>query len=882
MVTSSHATPLGRAAVALMLSCAPSALARAPDPPPVPTGPVLGLAHEAEPLSTQDAPDPDSDSENPAGKSGPVTAQTTDADALFQQVFGKERPAIAAGTYAVQIDRIYVGDFAIDPGRDGGVLDSKVLHTALIPVAIDDTKTRLVELAAQDTVRFEDLRALDFDVVFDPGRLVLRIEVPPERRTARELALRTARRRADLDYVEQARISAYVSARAGVDIIERSSFADTGLGGLAADIDTGLNIGGIALQGRFRYDERRARKFSRQDVRLTYDDTEHLIRYELGDLSVGRRPFQLAPRIAGIAAFREFPIDPYRNIRPTPEQGFQLDEPARVEVILNGAPVRTYELNSGRYSLRDFPLVPSAANDVELRITYASGRTEMLIYPAFYDIELLEPGLVDFAFNAGVSYRDENGRRIYDTGDYNVIGYVRRGFTDRLTAGLSWEGNRHFDTVGAETVWASPLGSLAVNASTNIRNPGFDTGRLAIQYAWRDTDPVRGRAIDAQAILTGSRYRTLNQLFGANIIGLSAQARAGQMIGPRLRATAYGGYEDAREFGERYYGGFSASYQLAFGALSFGAEYQGGTNAEGAIFRLAFSMPLGPGTATASYTTQDNAFRADYTRLTALGVGSVGLSGGLERRDGFDRQFVRANYIGNRFEGAIEQLRVNGTDGLEDIRTAVNFGTALYMADGAFGIGRPITNSFALVSIDEKAGDYQIAVEPRRGFGSTETYYTAYSGALGPAVVPTLPPYFDRTLQVDAPDAPAGTSVGGQVFALRPGYRSGYRLEVGSEANVSLVGTLTYADGTPLAFVTGTARPIEAREAADAIPVFTNASGRFFLEGLVAGETYVLSFSDASSPTDTILSVPDDSLGIVRLAEPVATGLIAPQEGEEQ
>ncbi|WP_131453153.1 fimbrial biogenesis outer membrane usher protein [Aurantiacibacter arachoides] len=828
----------------------------------------------------QDRPTTNPEQESTTADRQPVVAESVDADALFRQIFGTDRPVTAAGIYAVQVDQIYVGDFAIDPGNGGGTIDPQLLRTALIPVAVGDTKVALEQLATQDSVGFDDLRALDFEVVFDPGRLALQIAIPPERRNARDLALRTARSRAELDYVDQADISAYLSARAGIDVIEQSSFADTGLGGLAADIDAGFNIGGVALQARFRYDERR--NFSRQDVRLTYDDTENLIRYELGDLSVGRRPFQLAPRIAGIAAFREFPIDPYRNIRPTPEQGFQLDEPARVEVILNGAPVRTYDLNSGRYNLRDFPLIPSAANDIELRITYASGRTEVLVYPAFFDIELLDPGLVDFALNAGVSYRDDGGRRIYDTGDYNVIGYVRRGFTDTLTAGLSWEGNRHFDTVGAEAVWASSFGSFAFNASTNIRDPGFDTSRFAVQYAWRDTDSVRGRAIDAQAILTGSRYRTLNQLFGGNVISVSAQARAGQMIGQRLRATIYGGYEDAREFGERYYGGLSASYQLPFGALSLGAEYQGGTNADGAIFRLAYSMPLGPGTATASYTTQDNAFRADYTRLTALGVGSVGLSGGIERRDDFDRQFIRANYIGNRFEGTLEQVRVHGSNGLDDIRTVVNFGTALYMADGMFGIGRPISNSFALVDIDERAGDYQIAVEPRRGFGSTETYYTAYSGALGPAVVPTLPPYFDRSLQVDAPDAPAGTSLGGQVFALRPGYRSGYALKVGSAANVSLVGTLTFADGSPLAFFTGSVRSSDGNDDNDAAQVFTNAAGRFFLDGLVAGESYVLTFPGQSISEGTILAVPEDALGIVRLDDPVATRLMPHEEGEER
>ena len=131
-----------------------------------------------------------------------------------------------------------------------------------------------------------------------------------------------------------------------------------------------------------------------------------------------------------------------------------------------------------------------------------------------YDIELLEPGLVDFGFNAGVSYRDEDGRRVYDDGDYNVIGYVRKGLSPTLTAGLTWEGNRDFDTVGFDAVWASPIGSFAINSATNIRNPKPSSSRLALQYSWRDTDRARSRTIDAQVVMTGEDYQTLNRIFG--------------------------------------------------------------------------------------------------------------------------------------------------------------------------------------------------------------------------------------------------------------------------------------------------------------------------------------------------------------------------------
>ena len=804
-----------------------------------------------------------------------------DPDSIYRRIFGKERPLTAAGRYSVIVDNINVGEYAMDPERDGGSVEVRLLTAALIPVAIDETEVSLQRLATKQQVAFDDLRALGLVVAFDPGELALRITIPPDRRDARQLLLRGARNRATQQYVSQAETSAHVSARSGIDLVEDSSNDRTGFRGFVTDIDTGINIGGVALQARFRYDDRRTRKFSRRDVRLTYDDVERQIRYEFGDLSVGRRPFQLAPRIAGISAYREFPIDPYRNIRPVAEQGFQLDEPARVEVYLNGAPVRTYELGAGRYNLRDIPLVPSAANDVELRLTYASGRVEVLAFPAFYDIELLEPGLVDFGFNAGVSYRDEDGRRIYDDGEYNVIGYVRKGLTPTLTAGLTWEGNRHFDTVGIEAVWASPIGSFALNSSTNIRSPKPNSSRVALQYAWRDADRTRGRAIDAQVVLTGKDYRTLNEIFGGNNVRLTSQVRAGQSFGPRWRGQVYGGYEDAREFGERYYAGANISHQFKFGTLSFGAEYQKTPEDSGPVVRLSYSMPLGSGNVSASYLSQDSSARAEYTRLAALGVGAIGVAGGIERRDDFDRQYARLSYIGNRFEAGFEQVHATADDGFRDLRSRLTFGTSLVMADGVVALGRPVSNSFAILSVDEKADDYRIAVEPRRGFGSSKTLYSAYSDWLGPAVVPTLSPYFNRSLQVDAPDAPAGISLGGQVFAIKPGFRSGFHLEVGSGANASLLGTLYGIDGEPIAFGVGEAVRLGAADAAP-LQLFTNGSGRFFLEGIVAGEIYSLHIGLDGEALEALVSVPADTVGILRLSDPVILGSQNPSSGEKR
>lgn len=835
----------------------------------------------------------DASNENPSALNGQSpesqeqeSQSQNSIDNIFKQVFGKERPALGQGNYVVLIEDINVGDYLVTPANSGqvGSVDASFVKTVLAPITVEETADLLKALASgKDNVTFDELRELGLTVEFDNAQLVLRIDVPAAIRTVRSLNLRSLRNRSDIELVEQSDFSGYASVRAGTTVVEDSRSSETGFTRFAADIDLALNVHSLVAEAELRYDDNRRKKFSRGDIRLTYDDRESLVRYEVGDLSVGRRPFQNAPRIAGISAFRNFNINPYLNIRPSPEQAFEIDRSARVEVLLNGVPIRTYDLRSGRYNLRDFPLIPSAGNDIELRITYASGESELRSYPAFYDIELLAPGLFDFAANLGLPYRNDDGVRRYDDNNYNGTAFVRYGFTPTLTGGLNWEGDRFFNLVGGEIVWASPVGTFGVNSSTNISSFNPDHSQISFQYRWRDTDIVRDRSIDATVTLTGKNYRTLNQIFGGSFIAKQARFRIGQKITSQSRLQFFAGYDEFRD-GQRdgYYIGTNYSHQFRFGSVSASAEYRRSDDRSGPVFRIGLSIPLGRSSLTSSYTSEDNAARIEYNRLASVGANSFGFSAGSERRDGSDRQFGRATYTGNRFEGSVEQISSNYfSDRDRDLRTEVTFGTAIVMADGQFGISRPVRNSFAIVRANEKAGDYQLAVEPRTGFGSSKTQYSAYSGALGPAVVTTMTPYFNRSLQVDAPDAPAGTSLGGQVFSVNPGYRSGFDLEVGSARNVSLVGNMVDRDGDPLVFITAQAQDTASgAKGAEATQIFTNAKGRFFLEGVEAGQTYNITVTADEQTASKVVTIPEDVTGIYKLDGDLFYDLDVQSKGE--
>lgn len=785
------------------------------------------------------------------------------ADQIFKRMFGKDRPPAASGRYPVIVDGMNSGEAMVDPNGRGSI-SSDFLKARIEPLLLPDAVSEMRGAYGSVQVSFETLRALGYEVRFDAGQLVLVISVPMVKRSARILPLNPPHINSTVSFAEQADLSAYASFRGGFDVVQRSRDGK-GVSGFATDLDLGVNVNGIFAQARIRYDESAKRRLSRGDVRITYDDVSSLVRYELGDLSVNRRPFQVGPRIAGFSAYREYRINPYLDYRTSGEKAFELDTASRVEVVVNGVPVRTFSLSSGRYLLRDLPLVSSATNDVELRITGASGEQRLITFPAFTDIDLLDVGRTEFAVNAGLPYRDRDGVRSYDSSNFNLMGFFRRGFNQTLTAGLSLEADKDIALLGGEVSWASPIGTFNVNGSFDMRHAGVDSASISVQYALRSADYVRGSFADAQIILTGKDFRTLDRIIGGPPSSIFARARAGTTLSESLRVQVTGSYERVRDpqAGERWTVGGSAFRQIGRISLTGSLDYEKDRGRTGLVGRLSLFIPLGRGTLSSNFVSRDGAMRLDYVHPPAAGVGSFGYAAGAERRDGADRQYARASYVGNRFDASLEQTRT-ASRGDVDVRTGVSFGSAIVMADGMFAISRPISSSFAIVGKGKGVSD-RLAIEPRSGLGGMDVRYSAFADALGPGVVPDLPSYYERQIEAGTLPGPGGGTPIGEVFNIKPGLRSGYRLMVGStNPAVSMLGILIDRNAKLLSMASGEMRKVGASPDAPSALVFTNASGRFFAEGLEPGAHYDVVMSSGGDPERFMIKVPSEVSGIWR------------------
>ena len=849
---------------------------------------AIAAAMAAGPVSAQDVSVPGTD----AVQNDKSDAVSMTSEEIFRKMFGQDPPPVAINRFTVLIDGLNEGEALIDPQEDGWI-ESGFLKREVLPLLLPEAAAALEPLLSEERVLFSTLKTLSYDIVFDRRDLVLSLGIPFDLRGERVVLLGRRPNAVVVDVIPQADVSAFVSVRGGFDWIQQAPTESKGLSGFVADIDTALNVKGLVLEGEFRLSEDGDRFFSRRDVRLTYDDVDNLVRYEVGDLSIGSRPHQSVPDIAGFAAFREFRIDPYTDPRPVGERGLVLERAARVDVIVNGARARSVNLPAGRYSLRDFPIVPSAINDVEFLITYASGETERVIFPAFTTIDLLEKDRTEFGINVGVPYDDIEDIRRYDTGNFNLVGFYRKGITSTLTAGGSIEADKDILVVSGEASWASPVGSLGLIVSNNLHNPGLESGRLSLQYNYLSTDPFSGMSIDGLLIVTGEEYRTLDRLFDGPDARVFASGRVSKVLDAKTRVQFGGSYalsSDRNTLGEReesWTASAALSRQIGPATLTGGLDWTtGGSRGSDLVGRIGLFVPLGRHSGSASYVSRDNTFRADIRRSARSAVGGFGYGAGFQRNDGGDQQYLRANYIGNRFEVAAEQMRIR-SEGDTDLRTGFTFGTALVTAGGKVALSRPVENGFAIIGNGTEV-DTRLAIEPRSSPLGGERAYAAYSDFLGDGVVPDLPAYFIRRIEVEAPDAPVGAGLNGEVFVLKPGYKAGYALEVGTAGGtVSALGNLIFSDGTPAGMISGSVRRLDAISkngtvetsdtSADGV-FFTNSGGRFFVEGLDPGQAYEILIEVDGDPQRFVLTAPEDAFGIWRIEEPIVIEGDAPGE----
>jgi outer membrane usher protein len=713
-------------------------------------------------------------------------------------------------------------------------------------------------MGSRPQVPASELAALGYPLQYDSATFGLRITVPPDRRERQTISVSGGFDPAAGVLAEPAGFSAYVTAFLNQDYVY--SGANKGFATPNLILDSAVRYGGFVLENEGNWRGR----FDREGTRLVYDDLRRTARYTAGDLEPVSRGFAGSTPMAGLSISRVYSdLDPQRNVQPRGQRSFTLVRPSTVETIVNGQSVQQARLGPGTYDIRDFPFA-QGSNDVRLVIRDDTGAQNVISFSINFDRTLLARGLTEFGLYVGVEAPfTARGRRY--TGDPVASGFFRRGLTDELTAGGNFQVTSQGAVVGGELVWAAPVGTISVNAAGS-RLDGIGGG-YALNIGYERVLGASGRTnrtVVATFQTTSRRFGNPGAFSINNPYSYEFGLTYSQSVGRDHYVSADAFYSIGRaavrdQSSFRLTWGWRASRRIllttellyehrpAFSALNsgFGA-------------RVALTYRFGrTSTGTAEVDTLRDRERLTYQLADGRGVGAFNISGSVDRVDGATALNASVSTTRNRAEIGLAHLTSFDPDGrITDQRTSLRAGASLAIADGHVALSRPIYDSFAIFGPHPTLGGAPVYVNPR------DSDYLARSGAFGGAVAPELSAYTPQALTYDVPRAPTGYDLGNGAVQVRPPYRSGYFIQVGSDYSITYLGRLLDADGAPIGLLAGQAHE-EGRPNRPPVQMFTNSAGRFAIQGLRPGR-WRIEMPRENGVIVYHIDVPEGARGLVR------------------
>lgn len=727
-------------------------------------------------------------------------------------------------------------------------LSEPAVQCATLKSAVGDRLTSAIrELIAglpDGFVPLDEIRARGLDASLDVERLVIVLkaaegarERPPSHGTftmGAQNELHPSQR------LPEAAVSAFMNIR-----LQQTLQADGDAVGrdrpFTADVQSVLNIRGWALSANTLYSTRPSvarSHWSLGDLSLVHDIPERALRWTIGDLSAPIGSLQAGTRMGGVSLSREFTIQPYENFQPTGTAAFQLQEPATVEVFLNGVRMRTLKLEPGSYTMEDFNLA-AGANDLVLHITSSSGRFEEINLTQFTARTLLRAGVSEFSYAAGfpMAASEEEAfalgsapwlRKFYQR-DPVFSGFFRRGFTDAFTGELDVQGASYWQRVGAGLDLASAAGAFELHGALNAHEAAKSA--LSFSAAWERgfhhaSLRLSTAYADAQFVQTAPELTVPSRLAWNHAVTVSAPLPRGV----DWTASAY--YQTLRSAPAAWGGVTRLSRRFGpfIGSLSLQARTSGGRTETTGFVTITWMQP------------------PEWSVRTVLGAGDSALNPGFSteasytRRDGsrfyFADAAVESDQEGDHYRGGLRyqdnllqaelvHRQVYGSVFGQQERSAETVATlefALASADGAWGVTRHVDDGFAVVTTHRRWRDVTLGIDP---------VFSGYDHLVKPpmcsAVLGQLHAYRESTSFIQTVDSDQVLDNSDYIFF--PSYRRGTRVVIGSDAVYTVRGTLLASDGS----VAGYRAIVLSREGVPEVSAFTNIAGRFVAGPLVPG-----------------------------------------------
>ena len=200
----------------------------------------------------------------------------------------------------------------------------------------------------------------------------------------------------------------------------------------------------------------------------TLTDPKRMTSLTAGDYTTSALTWSRSTRLAGLQFRRDFDLRPDLITMAVPEFAGSAAVPSSVEIYLNNARRFSRSVQSGPFSVVGMP-VTTGADEARVVVTDENGNSTVTQTRFFVSDRLLQPGLLDYSFEAGVP------RTGYGTSHDRYAGKVygsasaRYGLTNYLTFEGHAEGGTDLANGGAGVAFS--LGSWGVATLAGARAP---------------------------------------------------------------------------------------------------------------------------------------------------------------------------------------------------------------------------------------------------------------------------------------------------------------------------------------------------------------------------------------------------------------------------
>lgn len=747
----------------------------------------------------------------------------------------------------IEILKKYVStpNLGLDQLDAQSVIESKFGEKKWIPLSYFDTTT--------------------YKITYDSSRLELRLTVPPEIRIVQAASLSNM----ETDdkngpVLEPDLFSAFVNMNVNQDFQTSSITNAQEREPLRVRFDSGVNIASWVLESNADYVEPKGSteslsSFWRNDVRVIKDYTTYTLRQTMGDLNYPIRGLQSYRPMGGVSIYSLFGIDPKKLTNPTGNYELVLKRPSRVLVFVNNQQRQILDLDSGRHDLRDFPLT-GGLNDLRLEITNDLGEQEIVNMSFFSSSDLLRTGLHQYSISVGApTHIDAKLARSYDFETPTLSSFHRYGVTDSFTIGSNLQKDPQASLLGLEGLFASKVGFFRfepVLSDQPGRGLGFAT---SFRYQYSDYNGPESTqrnfrfGIDSRSpyfspfVAAGPINIKIHEITLGFGQALSTRANINLNFSYNVNRKIGSTNQNSYSFGAGFNRQFSSSTSASFNISQSSAA--NGKNDASISFFFKMNMSKDRQFVTTGYNPKDDLLRGYWSMSPDRNIGGVGAQLGLEKKS--DRRAVegKIQYTNERGmmtfthrnewtepnTGTTDTTNTDSTNQNKNKtylnqRSSAQLAFALVSAGGHFGITRPVIDSFVMVNQIHTARGQTLEINPQKDGTSL-----ASSNWLGPAVLPELPSYNFTPITLGTQKFGQGASIGQDHFNLHPSYKSGYSIEVGNEATITIALVLLTPEGQGIALQPGAIVSV-SDPTLPPITAFTGRRGQMRVEGLKPGK----------------------------------------------